>query len=404
MLEVELAFLTVASIMVIGFVGNALFRRTGFPEIPFLLLLGILFGPVLKIFPIEALLPITPYLTYLALIMVLFNGGIEMHLAEIFSKGDRALLLGVLYFFFCTLSAAVIANLFLGMGLVEGFMLGSLVAGTCPVVIIPLVSKLSLGRDVVITLSLEAVITDLLVVVFFSTFLEAHLTGMVGLEEALSSIVGKFSIGIVLGFLAGVVWLRLLYATREEEYEYIATIAIVIACYMLARSLGGSELLSVFIFGLVLGNDKDIVKFLKLRIDLSALSETQAYLKRFQGELSFLIRSFFFVLLGALYQASEFSPILWLFWGAVFTGIDLATRYIAVFISTKGSPLASHRSFLTLMCGHGTAQAALSLIPLQYGMPNARIYLASILNLIILTNLITAFSARIKGRKPKERM
>ncbi|MEM3028478.1 MAG: cation:proton antiporter, partial [Candidatus Bathyarchaeia archaeon] len=110
MLEVELAFLTVASIMVIGFVGNALFRRTGFPEIPFLLLLGILFGPVLKIFPIEALLPITPYLTYLALIMVLFNGGIEMHLAEIFSKGDRALLLGVLYFFFCTLSAAVIAN------------------------------------------------------------------------------------------------------------------------------------------------------------------------------------------------------------------------------------------------------------------------------------------------------
>ncbi|MEM3692644.1 MAG: hypothetical protein QXI39_01290 [Candidatus Bathyarchaeia archaeon] len=66
--------------------------------------------------------------------------------------------------------------------------------------------------------------------------------------------------------------------------------------------------------------------------------------------------------------------------------------------------MASHRSFLTLMCGHGTAQAALSLIPLQYGMPNARIYLASILNLIILTNLITAFSARIKGRKPKQTM
>jgi Na+:H+ antiporter len=67
--------------LLIGFLADVLFRKTGFPDILFLIFLGIILGPVLGVFSKNNLLPITPYLIELSLIMILFYGGLEMDLS-----------------------------------------------------------------------------------------------------------------------------------------------------------------------------------------------------------------------------------------------------------------------------------------------------------------------------------
>jgi len=64
------AFLTAAAILFIGFLGETVFRRTGFPSILLLILVGVALGPLFHFFSPADLAPVTPYLITLALIMI----------------------------------------------------------------------------------------------------------------------------------------------------------------------------------------------------------------------------------------------------------------------------------------------------------------------------------------------
>jgi cell volume regulation protein A len=396
-----LAFSVVAIIIVIGFLGNLLFRKTGFPDILFLLSFGLLLGPVLQIFPRQNLLPIAPYLTLLALIMVLFNGGIEMNLYKVLSQSVRASILATLYFILCTLGVALFASFIFNMGWIESLMLGPMIAGTSSVVIIPLASKLNLDEQTAMTLSLESAITDVLNIVFLFALLQAYLAAFPGIQETVSSIAAKFSVGSVLGFIVGIAWLRALYIFRREEYTYMLTIAVLICCYVVSELLGGSGVLSSLVFGLVLGNDEDIIKMLRMDIDSAVLNSMKEFLKRFQSELSFLIKAFFFVFLGLIYEVSGLPLALALIYGIALTALDLGLRYAAVHVSTIKSPMASNRVPMTLMCGQGLAHAALSVIPMQYGLPKAHIYVTIVVTVILLTNIVTSISALMIQRRSK---
>lgn len=398
-----LAFSVAAVIIVIGFIGTLLFRKTGFPDILFLLSFGLLLGPVLQIFPRQNLLPIAPYLTLLALLMVLFNGGMEMNIYKVLSQSVRASILAMLYFILCTLGVALFARFVFNMGWIESLMFGPMIAGTSSVVIIPLVSKLNLGEETAMALSLESAITDVLNIVFLFALLQAYLVAFPGIQETVSSIAAKFSVGGVFGFIVGIAWLRGLYIFRREEYTYMLTIAVLISCYVVSELLGGSGVLSSLIFGLVLGNDEDIIKMLRMNIDWTVLNSMKDFLRRFQSELSFLIKAFFFVFLGLIYEVSGLSLLLALLYGIALAAINLGLRYAAVSVSTIKSPMASNRVPMTLMCGQGLAHAALSVIPMQYGLPKAQIYITIVVTVIIITNIVTSISALMIKRRSKTR-
>lgn len=50
MVDQTIAFLLVAVILFIGFLANAFFKKTGWPEILFLIVIGIIIGPILGLF------------------------------------------------------------------------------------------------------------------------------------------------------------------------------------------------------------------------------------------------------------------------------------------------------------------------------------------------------------------
>ena len=55
----------------LGVAGEAFFRRTGVPDVAFLMILGVIIGPVLGIIKPEAVIEIVPYFAALALIIIM---------------------------------------------------------------------------------------------------------------------------------------------------------------------------------------------------------------------------------------------------------------------------------------------------------------------------------------------
>jgi len=90
MVDASLVFAVVAGIIIIGFTGELFFKKTGIPIYIFLILVGIIIGPIFGIFSREPLLPVLGLFAELTLLMVLFYGGIGMRFDAVLKGGGRA--------------------------------------------------------------------------------------------------------------------------------------------------------------------------------------------------------------------------------------------------------------------------------------------------------------------------
>jgi len=402
MLDLTFTFILAASILLIGFLADLLFRKTGLPDIIFLLSLGIIIGPILGVFSKSDLEPITPYLIELSLIMILFYGGMEMNLSKVLQQSGRAVLLAVTYFVLVTAAVSSFAKFVFNMDWILALMFGPMIAGTSSIVVIPLAKRLKMREETALTLSLESTITDVLNIVFFFAILNLYISGNLSIATIAQGMAAQFGVGILIGFVAGVVWLSILNRMTDQPYTYISTLAVLILVFMGSQLLGGSGVLSALAMGLVIGNHKHVASFVRMNIDSSRFEELKNVLSRFQSELTFLIRSFFFVFLGLMYDTSYGTLTFGLMIGLIFVSIDLILRYVSVRLTVIRSSMRTDTTIMTLMCGQGLAHATLSVIPGEYGIPRAEIYPMIVVTVIILTNIITSVGSLYVTRKIKE--
>ena len=83
----------------------------------------------------------------------------------------------------------------------------------------------------------------------------------------------------------------------NEPYIYISTLAVLILTVMGSEVLGGSGVLSALTMGLIIGNCGKVSSVLKMNISCARFDEMKDTLAHFHSELTFLIRTFFFVFL-----------------------------------------------------------------------------------------------------------
>ncbi len=397
-------FSTVAAIIAFGFLANLLFKRAGFPSSLFLILIGLILGPLFGVFSTGDVDPVTPFLTTLTLMMILFEGGLNMDIFKVISQSFRAAVLAILYIISATAFVTLFSYLFLNLEWLEALMLGPMTAGTSSVVIIPLVTKLSISKEVEVTLSLESTITDVLNIVLVLAVLQTYMSGLVDIPQTLITILGKFAIGAILGSVVGIAWIRILYSARREEYTYMLTLGILIGAYAVSETLGGSGPLTALLFGLMLGNDKEIFRALKIKLDLGYLGEVKRFVKQIQGELAFMIRAFFFVFLGLIYGIGAGDFILpSILIALIVVSVNLILRHAAVTIATWKSAMFQYRRFMTFMCGIGLANATLSILlyrELSPTLASAYLFPAIATNVIVITNIITSiapFLVKLRG-------
>jgi NhaP-type Na+/H+ or K+/H+ antiporter len=86
----------------------------------------------------------------------------------------------------------------------------------------------------------------------------------------------------------------------------VLTFSIVLVLYAGMEALGANGLIAVLGFGLTLSNFPGIDPSLGLTGSVTALAESQQQLLTFHSELAFLVRTFFFVLIGAVAELGIF--------------------------------------------------------------------------------------------------
>lgn len=406
MFQVTAFYIIAAVIIFIGFAGQLILKKTGFPDVLSLILFGILLGPVFGVFPRESMIPLTPYVVTLSLMMILFYGGLQMDMGEVFGQSGRAMLLTLTNLTLVTIGVAFFVRHFFDFSWIQALMFGPMVTGTSAAVIIPLSERHQLRRDTFLTISLESVL-DFINVVVFLAFTEFLKKGNLSFEETGKDIAASFGVGILIGFVVGVVWLRSLYHLREEKNTYMATLGVLALTFVGSEFLGGNGALSALVLGLVIGNEGRISSFIGLELDSSQFAELKTLLMRLQSELAFLVRSFFFIFLGLIYNVSYTVLKSSLILGLALLAIILFMRFLAVSLSTLGSPMSTDRVPMTLLCGQGLAQATMSVIPYQLGLPNPEIFSITVVTVILLTNMVTSVGSVMASRmrkKPSEQI
>ncbi len=344
--------ITIGLILILGFIGNYIFNKTQIPSIVWLLLFGLLIGYFFRIQDFQTLYPniidsISGMVGAIAIIIILFDGGINTNLHQLFRGAPRGLLLTLSGFIFSFFSVMI---LIVGLdalniiaiqddSLVVGAMLGAIVAGTSSPIIIPLVYRLkNLQEKTKIVASIESILTDpiCIVVAFAIAYMVLEL-GEINLISGIGNVVKTFSVGIVLGLVLGLIWLFIMNKVRKEQFSYVLTLAVVFLVYSLTVVLVGANeggegagAISCIMFGLVLGNGKKILRIVKYK---GRGFEVDEKTKQFHSLTSFIIRTFFFVYLGILVSTQKIQ-VNYVLIGIIILIALIIVRYLAVYIST----------------------------------------------------------------------
>jgi cell volume regulation protein A len=393
-----LSFLLAGVILILGFLGDFLFKRTSIPDILILIILGFLIGPVFKLINPADLTPATQFFASLALLIILFDSGLNLNLFKTLKNSPRAMLLAFIGIVISMGLTTLFTHFILNWDFFEGLILGAIVGGTSSAIVIPIVARMkNIEGKISTILSLESVFTDALVVVIGLTLIQflAHSSGGNALSMIPTGIATQFSIAIVIGAVLGVVWLRILKIIRNSLYDDILTLAIVLLFYSIVESLNGNGAIFALTFGLVLGNGYIISKMFKMKSTI----EASKIMKKFHAQISFLIRTFFFVYLGLIISFNNYILILY---GVVIAAILLAGRYASVLITSVGNEvLKKNKKILTFMIPRGLAAAVMAQIVVSSNVPHGNMFSDLVITIIVTTVLIASISSFFINRNYK---
>ena len=373
-------------ILIVGMVFAKIFDKLKLPRIIGMLLTGIILGPQVLNLLDANILKISPDLRTIALIVILLKAGLSLDMGDLKKVGRSAILLSFLPASFEVLSYAIFVPKILGLNLIDGLLMGAVMAAVSPAIVVPRMVKLideGYGKDESIPQMILAGAScdDVFVLVLFSSFLSMAK----GSEFSFKSLL-KVPVSITLGIGFGIVIGYLLYLFFERRYKngsYIRNSSKVIIILSLAFLLVSLE-------GLV----KEIIPISGL---LAVIAMASAYkIKADDGVVERLSEKFaklwifaeilLFVLVGAEVDIKYMTGIGFIGIALIFLG--LLIRSIGVFISVAGSRLSKNEKIFTILAytPKATVQAAIGSVALANGIESGM----AILSIAVLGIIITA--------------
>jgi potassium/hydrogen antiporter len=369
MSSVALFLIAIASIFLIGAVGEVIFQRTNVPDVIWLILAGILLGPVIGLVEKPQLNAIAPYFAALTLVVVLFGGGSTLRLTDLSRAASRSTFLALVNFIVSAMAMAVLSMLAAWVGWLpsewswmHGWMLGAILGGTSSIIIMPAMAQARVAPRVANLLNLESALTDAFCVVGTVALIDVMLKGGGGAAGPAMALLKSFGIGLAVGLVAGLVWMLFLRVLHSSEHAYPVTLAALLFLYVLIDHMGGSAALGILAVAVILGNARSLGP----RIGLKDEVELDTGVTGTHRQLVFMIKSFFFVFIGAMLDG----PISLLLIGLVFGLVLFAVRIPGTRLSLLGSDLNSpQKNLVTVAMPRGMAAGVLATLPVSAGVP-----------------------------------
>ena len=395
MAEVITVFAVIAGLVFLGFISELIFKKTRIPDVLLLIGAGMLIGHVFGWVQVEDFGFGARLFTTFALVFILFQGSLNIQFKKLFESLSRATLLTLLSFVLTFLIVSAIALFSLKLPFMTSILLGAILGGTSSAVVIPLVQNLTIKKRYGLVLTIESAISDVLCIVGAITIIAIIKTGEVSGSSVFRSILTSFSLALVIGLIAGFIWIIVLSKSKLLMESYMVTVAIVMGLYAFVESpfVGASGAIAALTFGLVLGNSKGIRNaLLKVKNgngeEPHAKSSLSHSARGFYREISFFVKVFFFVYLGILIDLSQ--PMIFGY-ALIFTAGMLIIRPFVVTLSFWGENVdVKSRAIMESLIPKGLAAAVLAQIAVQEAIPGADMVLSLVLAIILVSILLVA--------------
>lgn len=381
-----MSMIIVLSLLIIGILANysgLIAEKLKLPSLIGMMIVGMLIGPsYLNLVP-QGTLEISSTIKDVALVTVLFIGGLGISLEQIKQIGRPAVLLSVVP---ATLEGFVIAFLsmkFLGFTFIQGAILGFIIAAVSPAVLIPSMISLidrKVGQDKAIPqmLLVGASADDTIAITLFTTFLGVYLQNQKGESISIVSQLISIPISIFASILVAFLLFKISeFALRKVKNDYIKVVVVFIISLMMryvektTHTQYFNSLLAVMIYGFFIRNYmKESAQFI-----LDKMNNIWKY-----GKL------YLFSFVGMAINPTLVGEYIYV--GLFMLTISLSFRSVGVLLALTGTNLnLKERIFCVIAyLPKATVQSAKSSIPLQMGVAGGEIMQA----IAILSVLVTA--------------
>lgn len=378
----------------LGVAGESFFKKTGIPDIAFLMILGVIIGPLLGIIQPEAVVEVVPYFAALALIIIMFDGGLNLDLKSMVKTAHFALLLAILGFAVSMVIVTMLAHYGLGWEWLDSILLSSIVGGSSSIIVFGLVRQLRVSEETKSMLSFESALTDILSTIVAFIMFEAVLSGYFDIELLGITFGRNIAIGLLLGLGVGIPWMFVTTKLANAQHSYMLTLGILFVLYFMAQSFGESGALTALVFGLMLGNRRRLSRYLRITLPEISTDDTM------HNQLTFLVRSFFFVFVGLL---ASFGQIEYIVFGIVSAILIYLGRLIVTKTTLTNRFSTLDRKVTSVMIPRGLAAAVLATFAITLGLPNGEVYPQIIFFVIMGSVIITTIGlGRAKKIPPPE--
>jgi len=410
------AFLAIGAAIFIGFFGGVIFTKYRIPDVLLLIALGMIIGPyVLDVVTTDFLVGVQQYQDFLlsiALVLIIFDGGLSLDIRTVMDSMKIATFITVITLVAEITLVAIAAHLVFKIDLLLALALGTIVGGTSEAVVIPIANKMRIRDQTKCMLIMESVLTDVLVIVVALALMSLIVIGDFDALAVTSQIIGKFLIGGLVGFAVGFAWLYVLQALHNKPFSYMLTVGalFVIAGFVEMPWIGGSAVVASLVFGLVLGNRRFFKRWLT---SFSIKTYTDDHIHHFQTEISFFVRTFFYVYLGLMFDFVSFTATQVATAVGIIVIIIVVRRLTSLLAYRIGDLDREDADALFSMMPRGLASAVLATVPPlmlagtavwsdEFGPFVVNVVLMVILGTTILATVLSFITERKIDRRNRE--
>lgn len=366
---VDTAIFVLSVLLIVGVATTKFSSRLGLPSL--VLFIGV--GMVASQYIYFDNAKITQLVGILALIVILFEGGMQTKWKPMKLVLPAAASLATIGVLLTTVGIGVVAKFILDLSWLEGMLFGAIVGSTDAAAVFAVLGNKNIKPNITSTLEAESGTNDPMAVFLTVTFISLIQAEAGPVMSLIASFFWQMGIGLVIGLLLGklTVWaINKINLDSSGLYPVLA-MGFAIFTYAFTTAIGASGLLAVYVMAVLVGN-----------ADLTYRHS----IFRFNEGFAWMMQICMFILLGLLVFPNQLRDVIW-------EGLLLAiilmfiARPIGVYISLLFSRFTGKEKLFISWAGlRGAVPIVLATYPLLAGIENA----ALLFNVVFFVVLLSA--------------
>lgn len=359
--------------IIISVIGHILFEYTGLPESVFMIVLGVISGPIFNIITPMTLEPLLPFIFTISVLILLLESGLETQIINAVDKIREASIFTLVVLMVTSLFCGVFMHLFVGWEPLPSLLIGVICSGTSTLPVIYFTRRMSVNENVKSLLVYESILNDVTLLTAVTLILQA-ITSEFAIGYTFIHIGRQVFLAVLFGSITAFVWaLIMINFFHNVQLRYISTLSILIILYSITEMEQASGVLAALTFSLVLGGLNEILEnsglFYKRTIAIfEPLEDQLKSIIGMQKEVSFVVKNLFFLVMGIMFDLKSLSWEITTI--AVILMIIMAlSRLISVGVfSFRDDKYWKDAITISLMLPRGVTASLAAFMPLEQGV------------------------------------